>query len=68
MDTQMGIGDFSPLHASSHWRETSSGWKRNSPQTRHKPKAAQTYNQGFLRVSAEGILVAKPASEGRFFP
>ena len=39
-----------------------------SPQTRHKLKATKTYNQGFLRVTEEGILVAKTTPKGRFFP
>jgi hypothetical protein len=43
-------------------------WGSFSPQTRHKPKTTRTYTQGFLRVSAHPLLVAKTAPKGRFFP
>ena len=68
MDTQMGIGDFIPWHPSARQGETSSGPMRNSPQTRHKPKATRVYTQGFLRVTEEPFFEAKTAPKGHFFP
>lgn len=40
--------------------------KSFSPQTRHKPKKAETENGGFPRVTADCPDVAKTAREGRF--
>jgi hypothetical protein len=71
MDTQPHTENFRiapPAHERNGKRIALLRWTSFSPQTRHKPEAAQTYNQGFLRVSAEEILVAKTAQNGRFFP